>query len=344
MKNILITGGFGFIGFNLVRELLKNNNDINIYVIDNLSSNPLPVSYIINNQWNNDSRVNYFTDNIQNAITNNKIPHCDEVYHLASIVGPVGVIGHSGYIAREIVDDSYKIIEFCQKYSSRLLYISTSEVYGGGIDGYCEENMSCIIPSGTSARLEYSLAKLTVEVAVANLCKKGSLNAVSARLFNVAGPGQSACGGFVLPRFIGQAMLNQPLTVYGEGKQVRAFTHVLDIVSGLFCLMQKGGSGDVFNIGADINKVTIIDLANKVINSCNSKAKIQFCDPKTLFGKHFVEASDKFPSREKISELGWQPEYSLADIIKDTIAFMSGLEKDLFLKLINTPSILDKVH
>lgn len=344
MKNILITGGFGFIGFNLVRELLKKNDEINIFVIDNLSSNPLPVSYILNNQWNNDSRVIYHIDNIQNALNDNKIPCCDEIYHLASIVGPVGVIGHAGFIAKAIIDDAYKVIEFAEKCSSRLLYISTSEVYGGGIDGYCKENMPCVISSESSARLEYSIAKLTVEVAVSNLCKKGSFNAVSVRLFNVAGPGQSALGGFVLPRFIGQAMLNQPLTVYGDGKQIRAFTHVMDIASGLFCLMRNGLIGDVYNIGADINKVKIIDLANLVIKSCNSKSKIQFCDPKTIFGKNFEEASNKYPSRDKISGLGWQPEHGLNDIINDTVNFMSNLDKDLFLNLINTPSVLDGVH
>jgi UDP-glucose 4-epimerase len=134
------------------------------------------------------------------------------------------VLKHGGEIVRKTVEDSYAISDFVAAPGGRLCDVSTSEVYGGRRDGYCSEKDSMIISPKTSVRLEYEVAKLACEIALLNQTTSKKLPAVIIRPFNFAGPGQSSKGGFVLPRFISQALKGEDLTVYGDGQMVRAFT------------------------------------------------------------------------------------------------------------------------
>src|SRR2546426_618831 len=133
------------------------------------------------------------------------------------------------------------------------------------------------------------------------------------------GPHRSGKGGFVLPRFIGQALRGEPITVYGDGSMVRAFTHVADIADGLIAAMARGGSGEAYNLGNPANKTSILDLAQRVLDRVGGPSKIDFVDPKELFGPLFEEANDKYPDADKsMSELGWRPKYDIDRVILDT--------------------------
>jgi UDP-glucose 4-epimerase len=129
----------------------------------------------------------------------------------------------------------------------------------------------------------------------------------------------------VLPRFIHQALAGEPLTVYGDGTMIRAFTHVRDLAEGILRVMERGKSGRVYNLGNPANKTTILDLAREVIRLTGSSSRIAFIDPTTLWGPLYAEANDKYPdARRAIEELGWRPRFSLADAIRDTATYIQA--------------------
>ena len=326
MKNILVTGGFGFIGSHLVEALLENPNNT-VHVVDDLSTSPLAlVEYL--GQLQHRERLTYDLSTVA-AYFNHPAPHFDEVYHLASVVGPVMLLDHSGEILRGIVADTYDILDYCVEHQARLLDFSTGEVYGGGASGTCREDGTMIVPSKNSARLEYAVGKLGCEIATRNLATLGKIHATIVRPFNAVGPRQSDFGGFVLPRFIKQAITGKPLTVYGDGSQVRAFTHVKDIARGVILMMERGMSGVAYNIGNPANKMTVLELAKTVVDLTNSSSEISFVDPKTLWGPLFEECADKYPDVERaIRELGWYPSRNILQIIQDTYRYGKENRRD----------------
>lgn len=328
MKKILVTGGFGFLGTHLLEILLEDPNN-QITVIDNLSTNPLSIEPTLK-LLNNPKQLSYEIASVESSeILANKENKFDEIYHLASFVGPAGVLLHGGKMIGQIITDAYRMIDAAQNSNCRLLFVSTSEVYGGGIDGLCGENTPKIVPAKTSIRLEYGVGKIAAETAILNHALLGKLDAIVVRPFNVAGPRQSGKGGFVLPRFIGAAIQNHPVTVFDDGGALRAFTHVRDIAMGCYLAMLKGNSGDIYNLGNPNNKTTILDLAKKVIELTGSKSEIVFVNPKDLYGKMYEASPDKYPdSSSAFTKLGWQNQFNLDALIIDTFQFMKALEPE----------------
>lgn len=314
MNKVLVTGGLGFLGSHLVQLLLARGDEVTI--VDNLSTNVVKPDF-----FKGDARV------IEKSIIDFvfidylKEEEFDQIYHLASVVGPAGVLPHAGRIIESVVMDTYAIASLRGNDDRiRILDVSTSEVYGGGNKGYCSEEMDKIITK-TSARLEYAVGKLAAETALINM----KANCVIVRPFNIAGPRQSKEGGFVLPRFLEQAKQGKPLTVFGDGRAIRAFTHVKDVARGLILAMEKGKAGEAYNIGNPHNKTSILGLAEKVITVTGTKSKIEHVDPKDIWGQYFEEAADKFPDSRKASlELGWTPNYDIEQIIESTWKSMTS--------------------
>jgi len=322
MKKILVTGGFGFFGSHLVEELLKDREN-RVHVIDNLSTSPLPLHYLLG-ILGNKKCLGYDIKNLTDYKPKEKF---DQIYHLASIVGPVGVLRHSGNIVESTVEDTYHVMDLTQRMGAKLVDVSTSEIYGGGRDGFCSESMSKIIQPEVTIRLEYAVAKLACEIALINKVNSTTLDAVIVRPFNISGPRQSGRGGFVLPIFILQAISNQPITVFGKGNQIRAFTHVKDVVTGVLNAMEYGKRGEAYNIGNMANKTSIFQLAEDVIRYTDTKSEIIFVDPKTIHGDKFAEANDKYPDDSKsVAEIGWKPKFDKKKVIEDTYNFMVGIK------------------
>jgi UDP-glucose 4-epimerase len=186
-----------------------------------------------------------------------------------------------------------------------------------------------IVPPKNSARLEYATGKLACEIATRNVAALGKIHATVVRPFNATGPRQSSFGGFVLPRFLSQALKGEPLTVYGDGSQVRAFTHVKDIARGVVLMMERGTSGAAYNIGNPANKTTVLELAELVIETTCSKSEISFIDPKTLWGPLFEECADKYPDVERaITDLNWHPYRTLYEIVRDSAEYIREGRRD----------------
>jgi UDP-glucose 4-epimerase len=334
MKKILVTGGFGFIGSTLV-EILTQDKRNKIHVIDDMSTSPIDIADFLETN-KNPKNLSFNIMTVNEFFSKKNIGHWDEIYHLASPVGPAGVLKHAGNMIREVVRDGYLIIDYCLKKKSKLLFVSSSEIYGGGQGGYCDETMPKIISAETSVRLEYAVAKLAVETAIINTVSKRNLKAVIVRPFNVAGKRQSIAGGFVLPRFIQQAHNGKPITVFAGGEGVRTFTSVKDIVKGITLAMEKGAYGEAYNIGNPKNKTKISELAKKVKKILKSKSDINYIDPKNIFGKYYKEASDKYPEVSKAQrELGFEPKIGLETIIWEA--------RDEYLRQLSKGVLKDKI-
>ena len=164
------------------------------------------------------------------------------------------------------------------------------------------ESARRVFEPGYSARREYAVSKLAAETMLLGM--GGDVRIV--RPFNVAGPGQRAEGGFVVPRFLGQARDGLPLTVYAPGTQLRAFTHVLDIVDGIVRAGRPGVAGE-WNLGNPDNACTVLELAREVIEVTGSDAGFRIVDPRELW-PGFAEAPDKVPDPSAaMRDLGWRP-------------------------------------
>lgn len=331
MTNILVTGGAGFIGGHLVKRL-TDNLDNHVHIIDNLSSNPVPLDVLLND-LNHPCNLTYEIAPLDTWLVNRPEPEWDIIYHLAAPVGPAGILQHGGVMAYHILHDTMAIIDMAKRCQCRLVDVSTSEVYGGGQAGYCSETMPRVIQAKTTIRLEYAVGKLAAETALINQCALHNLDAVIIRPFNVSGPRQSGKGGFVLPRFVAQAMTGLPLTVFGDGSQIRAFTHVYDIVEGIMRVAEAGKTGTAYNIGNPANKTTIEALAEKVIEIIG-RGEISHVDPTTIYGPHYAEAADKYPDASRaMAEVDWLPRFTIAETIRSVYHYMTFSEPDIFREL-----------
>lgn len=312
-KKILITGGLGFLGSYTIEKYKKQG--CNITIIDNLSTNTIQpddpicngcnviIKDILEYKWA--SEENY-----------------DMIIHLASPVGPAGILQHSGKMARYILDDIYWAIEGAQLYDCPLIFVSTSEIYGYRDKAVMlQEHEDKLLVGDFKVRNEYSMAKLLCEIVISNTAKVSNLKYQIIRPFNISGAKQLPDAGFVLPRFVTQALSGEDITVFGDGKQVRAFTYVKDIIDGIY-LTSIHDKNDIWNIGNPINKVTINYLAERVKELTNSSSKIIHIDPKTIYGPLYAEAWDKIPDPKKIqSELDWKVTKSVDEIILNVIEF-----------------------
>lgn len=313
--NILVTGGLGFVGSTLIMQLENKYPNASIVIVDNKQSSAVDEGFFLDRNGRFDG-VEFHNMTVSDFLARYKGDRFDQIYHLASVVGPVGVLKYAGTIAKSILDDTALIIDKSREWSAKFVDVSTSEVYGGGNNGYCVEDMPKIITHKTSARLEYAIGKLAAETMIIN----SGANGVIIRPFNIVGQRQKTNGGFVLPRFMEAALKGEPLTVYYDGSAVRAFTDVRDICRGLIAAMERGKAGEAYNLGNPDNKVTILELAKRVIQITGSKSEIKFVDPKKLWGDKFEEAADKYPNSQKANtELGWRATIGLDQIIKESL-------------------------
>jgi len=254
------------------------------------------------------------------------LPKVDLVLHLASPVGPVGVLKHSGNMARIILDDIYWAINTAKYNNCPLVFISTSEIYGHRDEkSYLEEESDKVLHGEFTVRNEYAIAKLLSEIVLTNQAKiDPNFRYQIIRPFNVTGKYQLPDGGFVLPRFVNQALSGEDITVYYDGLQLRAFTWVKDIVDGIYLtsIADDNDWNEEWNIGNEKNERTILYLAERVKQITNTESKIVNIDPIELHGPLFAEAPEKIPNSEKIKEkLGWKATKGVDEVIQEVVEY-----------------------
>lgn len=300
--SILVTGGLGFIGRHLVARLLEAGREVT--VVDDLSNSdatPLEIAEL--------SRVAdvAITDIVRYRAGGRRFT---QIFHLASPVGSLGILKHSGLIAKQIIDGTDAALRLAYDSSARLMFVSSSEVYADA-QSHAEGEQLCLgRPSG--ARVEYAVGKYAAEVMIRNTALVRPLDCNICRPFNLFGEFQSTKAGFVVPRFVKAALRHEPLTVFSDGQQRRAFCHVSDFVEGLIKLQQSSLTGVTLNLGHPGNVTTIEDLARRVIRLCSSQSQITYVDPVELYGRVYSEGHEKMPNTDLARSLiDWSPRVDL---------------------------------
>jgi len=274
---ILVTGGAGFIGSHLAELLLAQGHEVVVY--DNLSSGKMDNVP--------QGATGYFADCREFMPLIRASKGCEFVFHLASTVGVKRVVENPQECIENIVQSTRNVLSL----NLPGMYFSTSEVYGQTTGMLREDSRMTLSGAG---RWSYATAKLLGEW----LAKSKNWKIV--RLFNVVGPRQSNHYGAVLPRFISQAIKNEPLTVYGDGSQVRTFIHVKDCVEILYSLMSK--DFDVVNVAGD-QTVSMFELADLVLSAMDSRSGIEYVPYHEVYGFEFEECLSRIPDRCRLHSL-----------------------------------------
>lgn len=318
-KKILVTGGTGFIGSHLVEALIDRGDHVT--VLDNFSTgkrgkiadykNQLPSTLVKG-------------DIMDSGLVQDLIQDCDQVYHLAAVVGVKNVFEHPLKTLDINILGTNNVLKLAALAGKKVLFTSSSEAYGSsGAGRYSEYLSSHIDPVSVNFRSVYGLSKLVGEQIALTMHAQLGLKVVVGRLFNTIGPRQLPDYGMVVPRFVEQAIKGEALLLYGGGKQTRTFIDVRDTVRALILLMDsKNGEGEVFNIGGN-RPISIEGLARIVHKITGSRSPIYA--EEFPYGIKFRDFSHRVPDTTKIRKwLGFKPEISLEETIKDVVAFVRG--------------------
>lgn len=316
---ILITGGAGFIGSHMAEAFLNQGDEV--YIIDDLSTGSMKNIEQLTDDHAFKDRLFVHIDTILNHnLMLELVGICDRVFHLAAAVGVQYILDNPLESIQTNIQGTERVLELCNKFKKRVLLASTSEVYGKHLHAPLVETDNIIYGPSSKFRWSYAASKLMDEFTALAYHRTNGLKVTIARLFNTVGPRQTGTYGMVIPRFVTQALSNQPITVYGNGTQSRTFTHVSDVVGALMDLMENDGAlGDVFNIGG-IEETTILDLAKKIIHKTGSTSTISLIPYEEAFQKDFEDMQRRVPGIDKIKNIiGFDPKKNLDVILDDVI-------------------------
>ena len=314
----LITGGAGFIGSHLADELIKKGH--RVIVLDNLSTGRMENIAHLGKNENFELVAGTILDE---TLVDKLAEKCDVIYHLAAAVGVELIVKRPLESLTTNIKGSEIVLEMAYRYHKKILITSTSEIYGKNVNGPLKENDDRILGSPLKTRWSYSTAKAVDEMLAYVYWKEKDVPSIIVRLFNTVGPRQTGHYGMVMPRFIAQALRDEPLTVYGNGKQSRCFIHVKDVVGALIELIKEPKAvGEVFNIGSQ-EEITIENLAGEIIKLTNSKSKIEYIPYEKAYESGFEDMQRRMPDTAKIEKLiGFRQTYTLPEIIKDIVKYL----------------------
>lgn len=319
---VLITGGAGFIGSHLSERLLKQGNEV--YVLDDLSTGDLDnVRHLEDNP-----RFHLKVGTVLDIETMKPlVDWCDIIYHLAASVGVNYVINNPLQSLLTNIRGTEIVLELANRHKKRVLIASTSEVAGkkNGKATFSENDDRLLGPT-TVTRWIYSTSKAVDEMLGLAYWREKKLPVITVRFFNVIGPRQSAEYGMVVPRFIKQALLGHPITVYNDGEQRRCFTDIDDALDGLTALMAHDSAvGEIFNLGGnyETNEISIKDLAHKVKMLTESHSPIEFVPYDKVFAKgSYEDLNYRVPDLTKIRKfVGYEPKISLDHTLRRIIEY-----------------------
>jgi len=311
----LITGGAGFIGSHLADHLLDRGDQV--VLLDDLSTGRLEnikhltgrpdAEFVLGSILNSD-----LVDDVTSRV--------DTVFHLAAAVGVTLIVEKPLESLMTNIRGTETVVEKAHKYHRRLLVMSTSEIYGKNTSDSLSEEDDRILGSPLKSRWSYSEAKAIDEILAYTYWREKGLETVIVRLFNTVGPRQTGSYGMVIPRFVGQALRNEPITVFGDGSQTRCFCHISDVAGALIALSENGNAfGKVFNLGGG-EEVSIKELAERVIRLADSQSSLQFVPYDIAYEEGFEDMERRVPDTTRARELiGFKPEVNLDAIIQSVL-------------------------
>jgi UDP-glucose 4-epimerase len=252
----------------------------------------------------------------------------DVCVHLASAVGVQLIVNDPLDTLMRSVRASNVVMHAAARHHVRVLFSSTSEVYGKHTSLALAEHDDLILGSPSKGRWTYAIAKSFGEALIHGYHNQRGVDATVVRLFNTVGPRQSGMYGMVLPRFVRQALYGVDLTVYGSGAQTRCFTHVADTVAALVLLCEnEQARGKTFNIGSS-TPVAIFELARRVIERTESSSGIVLVPYEQAYDDGFEELGARRPDTTALRNLtGWQPRCTVDDAIDGVIGYQRAQDR-----------------
>ncbi|MEX0714364.1 MAG: SDR family NAD(P)-dependent oxidoreductase [Pirellulales bacterium] len=327
MAHVLITGGAGFIGSHLAEALIERGRHVT--VVDDESTGTADNLAAIRSH----PRFTYVPGSVAEAdLVQRLVTGADQVYHLAAAVGveliasnPIRTIETNIY-PTELLLGALRA-EHQRGHSIRLFLASTSEVYGKNAKPTWTEDDDLVFGPTTRARWSYGVSKAVDEFLALAHWREHGLEVVIGRFFNVVGPRQTGRYGMVLPRFVDAALAGRPLVVHDDGRQVRCFGHVSDVVEAVLELMQTPSAlGRVFNIGSD-QPVSILELAQQVIAEVDPSLSIEFQSYAEAYSPDFEDIRCRVPDLSRLRQtIEYRPRHGLCDAIREVIAWKRKAE------------------
>jgi UDP-glucose 4-epimerase len=336
-KRALITGGAGFIGSHLAEALLDDGYAVT--ALDDLSTgSEQNVAHL--------DRLELVVGDIADEkLVESLVAESDVVYHLAAAVGVRLILADPIGSFRTNVLGTEAVLHAAQRYGTKVLIASTSEVYGKVTRLPQREDDDVLLGPTAVSRWSYAASKMLDEFIGLAYCRRG-LPVVCFRLFNTVGPRQSGAYGMVIPRFVDAALCGEALQVHGDGSQSRCFLHVRDAVSAIVRLEQAPKAvGQVVNIGST-ESVTILELAERVLETVHGRRAAAESPQPSANGNgagrpaggivlvpyseaypngDFEDIKARQPSVDKLQSLTrWRPRHDLQDILRDVVAARSS--------------------
>jgi UDP-glucose 4-epimerase len=298
MRRCLITGGAGFIGSHLAEALLERGWKVD--VVDDLSTGSIEnIAHLKDHP-----HFSYTLDTVMNrSLMLELVDRADMVFHLAAAVGVRLIVERPVWTIETNIKATELCLELCARKQKPILLSSTSEVYGKLDKPTFNEEDDLVLGATSRARWCYAASKIIDEFLAKAYFKEQGLPAVVVRIFNTIGPRQTGQYGMVVPRFIRQALVGEPITVYGDGTQQRSFTWVADVVKGMIQLLQHPNAyGEVFNIGHS-KEISIYELAVMVKEMTASSSEIVFVPYAEAYESGFEDMPRRLPDTSKIQRL-----------------------------------------
>ena len=305
--NIVLTGGSGFIGSHLSKELLKNGEN-KLIIVDNLLTGNLDnIQDLLDNE-----NATFIQHDVQDHIEIDE--KVDYVFHLASAASPVAYTENPVNTLKAGSLGTINTLGLARKHSAEYFLASTSEVYGDPlVTPQNEEYWGNVNPNGE--RSMYDEAKRFAEAATATYARSYDLKTKIIRIFNTYGPNMQLNDGRVVTNLIVQALNDEDLTIYGDGSQTRSFSYVSDTVAGIIAMMESNHY-EVFNIGNPY-EITVKELAETILKLTNSKSEIIY---KPLPND---DPQQRRPDISKAKEkLNWEPKVDLETGLNKTIEWI----------------------
>ena len=318
----LITGGAGFIGSHLADALVARGDKV--VILDDLSTGRREnIVHLVESG----SAVFVEGSVLDAELVDQWVESTSSCFHLASAVGVKLIVDNPLESLLRNVRGANVVAHAAAVYGRRLLFTSTSEVYGKNSNGALPEDSDRLLGPSSKSRWGYANTKAFGEMLAFGYARERGAQAVVVRLFNSVGPRQLGSYGMVLPRFVSQALNGDDVTVYGDGTQSRCFTHVHDTVDAMVAVADSSQAvGEVFNIGAT-SSITVQELAERVIERMGSRSRIRYVPYREAYGDGFEELGSRKPDIAAIEALcGWRPRRTIDNAIDDLAVQMRDVQ------------------
>ncbi len=316
---ILIVGGAGFIGSHLVDYYLNLNKEV--IAVDNLSTGKKDN---ISQHFNNPKFKFYETDLLEWNELDSILENAELIYDVAAVVGMFYVLERPIATLNVNINITEYLLAAIAKLRNKppVIIASSSEVYGSSPEAM-KETDALRIETTQKAHANYPISKLCNEVAGLAYYKEKQVPAIVVRIFNTVGPRQSARYGMVLPRFINQALNNEPLTIFDDGQQTRSFSDVRDVCNIFHQLAMTDKSvGEIINVGND-KSITILKLAELVKELAQSTSGFVYQNYDDVYGNEYINIQNRKPDLDKLKSLiNFSMQWTLEDTIKNMIDYL----------------------